>query len=149
MIYDHIKNISFYKGLSPELDVGLEFIGKVSKPIPNGVSFLQHDVKLIVSEYATKLKNENGYEAHRKYVDIQFPIDGLESVKCCPIDLLEATTEYNVENDYVLFADKAGSTLTIGNGYFLVLFPYDGHMPQLCVEKPGNIKKITLKVPIK
>ena len=149
MIYDQIKNISLYKGLSPQLDAGLEFIEQVSKSIPNGVSFIKHDVKVIVNEYATKFENENGYEAHRKYIDIQFPIDGQESVKCCPIELLEATTEYNEENDYILFADKEGASLTIGKGYFLVLFPDDGHMPQLCVEKPENIRKITLKVPVK
>lgn len=149
MIYDHIRNLSLYKGLSPALDAGLEFIGSVSKSIPNGVSYLQHDVKVFVSEYATRLKNENGYEAHRKYIDIQFPIVGLETVKCCPIESLVATTDYNEENDYILFADKDGSKLTIGDGYFLVLFPDDGHMPQLCVEEPENIKKITLKVPAK
>lgn len=149
MIYDHIKNISLYKGLSPALDAGLDFIGKASLSIPNGVSFIEHDVKVIVNEYATKVKNENGYEAHRKYIDIQFPIDGLESVKYCPIESLVATTDYNEENDYILYADKASASLTIGNGYFLVLFPDDGHMPQLCVGKPENIKKITLKVPVK
>ena len=103
MIYDHIRNLFLYKGLSPALDAGLEFIGKVSKSIPNGVSFLQHDVKVIVNEYATKLKNQNGYEAHRKYIDIQFPIVGLEKVKCCPIESLETTTDYNEENDYIFW----------------------------------------------
>ncbi len=149
MIYDHINNISLYKGLSPALDVGLEYISQVTNSVVNGVFFLEHDVKVIVSEYTTKQRNENGYEAHRKYVDIQFPIDGVESVKCCPIESLEATTVYNEENDYILFADRDGTTLTIGNGYFLVLFPDDGHMPQLCVDKPEPIKKITLKVPVK
>lgn len=149
MIYDHIKNISLYKGLSPALDAGLEFIGKASKALPKGVSFLEHDVKVIVSEYATKSINENGYEAHRKYIDIQFPIDGLESVKCCHVESLVATSDYNEENDYILFADRDGTTLTIGDGYFLVLFPDDGHMPQLCVDKPETIKKVTLKVPVK
>ena len=148
MIYDHIKNISLYKGLSPALDAGLDFIGKASKTIPNGTSFIEHDVKVIVSEYATKVKNENGFEAHRKYIDIQFPIEGLETVKCCPIDFLEVSTVYNEENDYILFSDKDGSMLTIGNGYFIVLFPDDGHMPQLCVDKPEFFKKITLKVPV-
>ncbi len=149
MIYDHIRNISLYKGLSPALDAGLDFVGNARVSIPNGVSFLEHDVKVIVNEYITKLINENGYEAHRKYIDIQFPIDGLESVKYCPIELLEATMDYNEDNDYILFADKEGATLTIGNGYFLVLFPDDGHMPQLCANKQENIKKITLKVPVK
>ena len=149
MIYDHIKNISLYKGLSPALDAGLEYISQVINSVSNGVSFLDHDVKVIVSEYTTKHSNANGYEAHRKYIDIQFPVEGVEAVKFCPIECLEETRDYNEENDYILFADHDGATFTIGNGYFLILFPNDGHMPQLCVDIPETIKKITLKVPMK
>lgn len=149
MIYDHVRNISLYKGLSPALDIGLDFLLKVSKETDNGVITLNNGVKAIISEYSTKVKNENGYEAHRQYIDIQYPVDGLEKVKCCPLDYLEPRTEYNEEKDYILFSDCEGVNLTIGNGYFLVLFPEDGHMPQLCVEKPETIKKLTLKIPVR
>ena len=37
---------------------------------------------------------------------------------------------------------------TIGNGYFVILFPQDGHMPQLFVNKPSSVKKIVVKVKI-
>ena len=149
MIYDHINNVYLYKGLSPALDVGLEYISQVMNTAANGVSFLEHGVKVIVNEYVTKQRSENGYEAHRKYIDIQFPVKGEESVKVCPIKQLEPTTEYNEENDYILFADHAGTAFTIGEGFFLILFPDDGHMPQLCAGEPKIIKKITLKVPLK
>lgn len=149
MIYDHIKNISLYKGLSPALDTGLDYMLSASEMLENGVSLLNDGVKAIISEYSTKVFNENGYEAHRRYIDIQYPLVGLEKVKCCPLEFLAPNTPYNEENDYVLFKDNEGVTLTIGNGYFLVLFPEDGHMPQLCVDNPTFIKKLTLKVPVK
>lgn len=148
MIYDHIRNISLYKGLSPALDIALDYLYNADKTTPNGVEFLNEGVKAILSEYSTKEKNENGYEAHRKFIDIQYPLDGQEKVKYCPLEYLKASMEYNQENDYILFEDRDGVTFTIGKGYFLILFPEDGHMPQLCVGEPVNIKKLTLKVPV-
>lgn len=149
MIYDHIRNIALYKGISPALDAGLEFLISANKEMDNGVTLLNHGVKAIVSEYFTKVNSENGYEAHRQFIDIQFPVEGKERVKYCPLEYLMPTMKYNEENDYILFSEHSGVDLTIGEGYFLVLFPEDGHMPQLCVDKPEKIKKLTLKVPVK
>lgn len=150
MIYDHIHNIHLYKGITPELDLGLDFILNANKVLPNGVTEIGKGVKAIVSEYRTKIDNENGYEAHRRYIDIQFPIFGIEKVKCSPTEYLTETKEYDFDNDYLLYSGaQSGSDLIIGNGYFLVLFPEDGHMPQLCVEEPMMIKKLTLKIPVK
>ncbi len=149
MIYDNIHNIHLYKGISPALDLGLDFISKANESLPNGVSEIGKGVKAIVSEYKTKLQNENGYEAHHRYIDIQFPLVGIEKVKCRPLEFLTVTKEYDSNNDYLLYSGvQSGSDLIIGNGYFLVLFPEDGHMPQLCVEEPMVIKKLTMKVPV-
>lgn len=149
MIYDHIQNISLYKGISPALDIGLDYLLTVNKEIENGVVLLDNGVKAIISEYSTKVKNENGYEAHRQYIDIQFPVDGIEMVKFCPLEYLTPTMDYDEEKDYILFSEQGGVDFTIGDGYFLVLFPEDAHMPQLCVENPEIIKKLTLKVPVR
>ena len=43
-------------------------------------------VKAIVSEYETKTITENGYEAHKQYIDIQAILSGEERVICLPID---------------------------------------------------------------
>lgn len=150
MIYDKIENIELYKGLSEEIYESLKFLKQATPELANGVYQITPKVKAIVSEYETKVVNENGYEAHRKNIDIQYPLIGSEKVKCEPIQNLKVTKEYDSEKDYLLFNGKTpGSDLKIGNGYFLVLFPDDGHMPQLCVDKPTKIKKLTLKVLVK
>lgn len=150
MIYDHIKNISQYKGISKSLDLGLDFIASVDNSLNCGVHYLDSQVKAIISEYKTHFVNEKGYEAHRKYIDIQIPINGIERVRYKPIEFLCETTEYNAENDFILFSCIGDSVadFIIGDGYFLVLFPDDGHMPQICVNQPEFIKKITIKVPV-
>ena len=36
MIYDHIKNIGLYKGLTPAIDTALDYIAKVTPEVENG-----------------------------------------------------------------------------------------------------------------
>ena len=81
MIYDHIKNIGLYKGLTPALDVALDYIAAVSADAENGTTLLEHGVKAVVSAYETRLVNEKGYEAHRQYADVQYVVSGREVVR--------------------------------------------------------------------
>ena len=150
MIYDHIKNIGLYKGLSDALDTALEFIASADLPMDNGTTLLPHGVKAIVSEYETKPTDPKGYEAHIKYADVQFLLAGSEDIRCCPIELLEPVGEYDEAGDCRFYVAQPGSgfALRLGAGYFAVLFPDDGHMPGLAVGEPGAVKKVVVKVPM-
>ncbi len=66
MIYDSLSNISTYKDLSQDIYSGLLFLQQASPDIAIGTYQINPRVKAIVSEYETKVKNEGGYEAHRK-----------------------------------------------------------------------------------
>ena len=149
MIYDKLDNYKIYASLSEDIRIALEYLRQVSPDVENGVYELSPRVKAIVSEYTTKQENENGYEAHRQYIDIQCPIRGDEKVCCLPLELLDETKPYNKEIDAAFyFTHDKPLEMNIGNGYFAIFFPQDGHMPQLCVDKKEMIKKITLKVKI-
>lgn len=149
MIYDKLDNIETYKGLSSDIYEGLVYLRQVTPEIANGVYQLNPRVKAIVSEYMTKEDNENGYEAHHQFIDIQFPIRGREKVSCLPIDVLQEIKPYNESIDAAFYlATGRPIDMVIGNGYFAIFYPQDGHMPQLCSGKQEVIKKITLKVEI-
>ena len=150
MIYDHIRNIFLYKGLSDALDTALEFIASAELPMDNGTTLLPHGVKAIVSEYETKEMNPKGYEAHIKYADVQFLLAGSEEIRCYPIELLEPVGEYDEVGDCRFYVAQPGSgfALRLGAGYFAILFPDDGHMPGLAVGEPGAVKKVVVKVPV-
>lgn len=60
MIYDHIKNIGLYKGLTPALDTALEHIRTLDAGVELGTYLLDNGVKAIVSESMTKAVNEKG-----------------------------------------------------------------------------------------
>ena len=149
MIYDNISNLELYKGLSPNIYEGLKFLCEADANIDNGVYQINPHVKAIVSEYETKLENEYGYEAHRKNIDIQYLLSGEERIACLPIERLKETKAYNEGNDAAFYeANIKPLEMTIGEGYFAIFFPQDGHMPQLCIDKPMSVKKVVIKVEI-
>ena len=150
MIYDKIDNLKTYTCLSDDIRVALEYLRQVTPEVEKGVHEINPRVKAIVSEYTTKLVNENGYEAHRQYIDIQYLVRGAEKMCCLPLEYLEETTPYNGEGDAALYKEKTvcPQNLLLGNGYFAILFPQDGHMPQLCVKAPLAVKKVVVKIKI-
>lgn len=147
MIYDNISNLELYKGLSPDICEGLKFLKEADANIANGVYQINPRVKAVVSEYETKVENEYGYESHKKYIDIQSTVKGQERVACLPIDKLTETKPYS-DNDDAAFYTTAIKPIEmiIGDGYFAVFFPQDGHMPQLCIDNPTMVKKVVVKV---
>ena len=161
MIYDNIKNIGLYKGISAALDVALDYIAAAKMPLEDGTTMLEHGVKAVVSSYVTKEVNPKGYEAHLKYADVQFLLEGAEDIRCCPLEFLTPATEYDAEKDCRFYLDdlsihpaswsgEAPSAVSfrLGAGYFAVVFPDDAHIPQLAVGTPAEVKKIVMKVPV-
>lgn len=150
MIYDKIDNLEIYAGISEDLRLGLEWLRDVNADVENGVYEINPRVKAIVSEYITKEVNENGYEAHREYIDIQYLICGEEVVNSLPLEYLNELKAYNKESDAAFYVETGikPQELLLGNRYFAILFPQDGHMPQLCVNTPGFVKKVVVKVKI-
>ena len=149
MIFDHLSNIRIYKGISPDISAALTYLHQLSPDIAPDTYQLSPRVKAIVSEYETKVKNEVGYEAHRKNIDIQYLLKGEERIACLPIEKLKETTPYSEEKDAAFYtASIQPQEMTIGGGYFAIFFPQDGHMPQLSVSEPMMVKKVVVKVEI-
>jgi len=151
MIYDKIDNLETYAGISEDIRLGLEWLRDVNPDIEKGVYELSLRVKAIVSDYTTKEVNENGYEAHRDYIDIQYLISGEEKICCLPLEYLKETKAYNKVIDAAFFkeADIKPQEMVVGNGYFSILFPQDGHMPGLNIKSvPVRVKKVVLKVKV-
>ena len=81
MIVDKLRNIDVYKGLSPDVYAGLQFLQNAKPGIEVGTHPINDNVKAIVSEYETVADFSRGYEAHKHVIDIQYPVRGLERVK--------------------------------------------------------------------
>lgn len=148
MIYDKIDNLGIYIAISEDIRMGLEWLRDVNPDIEKGVYMLSPRVKAIVSEYTTKEVNENAYEAHRDYVDIQYLLKGSEKICCLPLEYLKETKTYKADIDAAFYEEASvkPQEMVIGNGYFAVYYPQDGHMPGICINNPMMVTKIVVKV---
>lgn len=150
MVYDKIDNIETYKGLSEDIFEGLKFLKQATPDLVNGVHEINPRVKAIVSGYETRAVNENGYEAHEKFIDIQYLLNGVEKNRCFPVEKLKQTKAYKEELDASFYKTEIPTQeLMLGDGYFAIYYPQDGHMPCLSINNPMAVRKVVIKVKIK
>ena len=150
MIYDKIKNIELYKGLSDDIYAGLKYLKDLSPDIAPGTYEINPRVKAFISEYTTKPENEKGYEAHQKNIDIQYLLKGTEKIACLPVDELQETQPYNPDTDAAFYESNLRPSTSDLRPLtsFALFFPHDAHMPQLCTDAPEEVKKVVIKVKI-
>ena len=150
MIYDKIDNLTIYAAISEDIRLALEYLRDLTPDMKKGVYELSPCVKAVVSEYETKEVNEYGYEAHKEYIDIHYLLKGEEKICYLPLEYLKEAKAYNKEIDAAFYVENElkSQEMLLGNGYFAIVFPLDGHMPQLCVNEPLKVKKVVVKVKI-
>ncbi len=103
----------------------------------------------LVSEYITKNPEDALFEAHRKYIDLQYVAVGSELIGLAPLEDRELILqEYNEEKDVEFFTVKNEKTLLATSEKFFIFFPEDAHKP--CVKNTSNslVKKIVVKIKV-
>ncbi|MGN0033455.1 MAG: YhcH/YjgK/YiaL family protein [Candidatus Limimorpha sp.] len=151
MIYDSIDNIERYKTLSDDIYQALLFLSKATVDTPDGSYYLNDNVRINISEVEVSYINPLDYEAHKRYIDIHFPITGKEKIHCAQLEDLVPVSDYIEKRDAAFFKNKKDEKaleLIVGGGYFAIFYPNDGHEPLLCLKDPECIKKAVAKIKI-
>lgn len=90
------------------------------------------------------------YESHKKYIDIQYMIEGEELIYVTDIKNLQVSEQYSGEKDVMFFEggeDVKPEVLT--DGKYLIFYPQDAHKPSVRVSEVGSkVKKVVFKVKI-
>ena len=102
----------------------------------------------MVQEYETKYPDQARYEAHEKYVDIQYIVKGVERMEFAETSKLKVTEKYNPEKDVKFLEEpKVIDASIVEEGDYRIFYPEDAHRPGLCVNNtPGKVKKILAKI---
>jgi len=89
-------------------------------------------------------------EAHRKYIDIQFLLSGVEILGYAPLKGLTTAQEYNPQKDIAFFnTPKEITKVKLEPGLFCILFPDDAHLPGCQLAGPTEVRKVVIKVQMK
>ena len=90
---------------------------------------------------------EQRFEVHRKYLDIQIIVDGMEYVEYADIKDLETKVPFDEGKDLELLSGS-GSKIRITPDMFYILYPSDGHKPCCHENAPTTYKKVLAKIKI-
>lgn len=105
----------------------------------------------MLQAYDTKIRTDTVlFEGHRKYIDVQYIIEGRETIFVTPTAGLIPTTPYDeVKDIWFCQSDRQDSiAVSLKAGQLVVLFPEDAHAPTYCFGAPTRVRKIVVKVAV-
>lgn len=149
MILDHINNYNLYEDMHNEFKNAFEFVNEYLKSEkPDGKYEINENVYAIVTSYETVLGNSE-FETHQKYIDGQFIVKGKETIKWADKTKLNASTDYDSQDDFALHTGETQAVLKLNEGDFAIFYPNDAHMPGCAYDnKCESVKKIIVKIKV-
>lgn len=150
MIFDTLENCSFYYDFHKSFEKAFDFIKKAEKEnLPAGRYDLDGDnIYAIVQEYNSKNPADYQFEGHRKYIDIQYIMSGVEEIEVVNIKKATPSGDYILEREVQFFDcyEKTGKYV-LENGEYGVFWPADIHKPGLMYQgKSTPVRKVLVKV---
>ena len=149
MIYNSIHNAYQYYNLGENIKKGFEFLQESDfSKFEDGKYEIDGDnVFANVQTLTTKPVEEQKWEAHKKYIDIQYLIAGSEKIGYGNMeDFGMVAKKYDEKKDVIFLDDGKYSYVNLSAGDFVVFYTNDVHAPMLCVKEPQEIRKVIVKV---
>jgi YhcH/YjgK/YiaL family protein len=147
MILAALEQADEYLALHPDFAAAIAFLrGQPLGELPEGRIEIARTTYAIVSRSPARRRCEARLEAHRKHIDIQYVIAGVEEMGWSPRARCQKPDgPYDAERDIEFFADAPESFFTVRPGEFAIFFPDDAHAPLIGT---GEVHKIVVKVPL-
>ena len=147
MILDKISNSSSYVNTHPLFAKAFAYLEDFLKnpSAPGKYEICGEDLYVMVQEYETR--DEGLLEVHKKYIDIQCMVEGVEKMYYAQLQDLEAETDYDEKGDAQFLKDSDNCMAFLFRaGDFAIFFPQDAHKPSMKVESKASAKKLVFKV---
>ena len=145
MILDILENAEKYNSIHPGFQKAFEFLKTIeTQALEEKYEIEGETVFALSGEGPGRKEDEAELEAHRKYIDIQYVIEGTDTMGWSPTSSCTAVSkEYDQEKDILFYSDKPECFIPVKPGMFVAFFPEDAHMPLI---SDGNIRKLIVKI---
>lgn len=149
MIIDRLSNPAPLFQLPTHLARALEYLRTTDT---RSVALGRHDLDgdrlfALVQEYTTRAADQCVWEAHRRYVDVQFVAVGVERIGYAPLAGMREREAYDSARD-VAFFEPGTEFITIRAGMFAIAGPEDVHSPGHAAGTPALVRKVVVKVAV-
>lgn len=146
MILDTLAQSDRYRALHPLFARAFEFLRETDlKALPAGKHAVQGEqIFVIVEACAGRARAEAKLECHRRYIDIQLVLEGIDEMGWKPVaECVQPATDYNATRDIQFFDDAPSSWIATPPGSFCLFFPEDAHAPLVSRDM---IRKVVVKI---
>ena len=153
MIVTDLMHIERQVLLTPTLVKALEFLRRpeLASLAEGKVPIDGERVFALPQRYETAAQGSPRFEYHRKYIDIQYIVEGEEVIEWAPALKLKITDAYDREKD-ITFGTVAPEEVTpvrLRAGQLAVFYPEDAHAPRRAAGAPARVFKIVVKVEVR
>ncbi|MHB1093456.1 NanQ anomerase/TabA/YiaL family protein [Thiobacillus sp.] len=100
----------------------------------------------IVESCAGRARAEAKLECHRRYIDIQLVLEGIDEMGWKPVAAcVDPASDYDAARDIRFFNDVPASWIATPPGSFCLFFPDDAHAPLVSAD---TIRKVVVKIAV-
>ena len=148
MVLDSLENAMQYYDLHPLFEKAFDFINSTDFTNYKEGKIETDDPRLYfsIARFRGKDPQDAVLETHKKFIDIQAPLVGAESIGWkAGNELMIISEHYNEEKDIMFYHDFPTTYTKLYPGQFAIYFPEDAHAPGI---GQGDIRKIIAKIAV-
>jgi YhcH/YjgK/YiaL family protein len=147
MILDTIQNAERYYALHPGFKAAFDWLrGQSGAKLPAGRQEI--DGTRLYANVITEGGRGQArakFEAHRRYIDIQYVVEGFDLMGWRHLDATMKGRGFDAAKDVELFEDRPEWWVPVPAGHFTIFFPEDAHAP---MAGDGPMYKLVAKVAV-
>ena len=148
MILDTLANSDQYTALHPLFARAFTFLRDTDlMALEPGVHAVQDEQIFAIVEVCTgRTRADAQLECHRRYIDIQLVLAGVDEMGWKPLaECVAPATEYDAARDIGFFNDAPRSWIATPPGAFCLFYPDDAHAPLV---SDALIRKVVVKIAV-
>ena len=146
MILDILDHSARYAAMHPAFARAFAFLSNTDlSALAPGRHDLDGDDLFVLIDHKDGRGEEGArLEVHRRYIDIQYTLDGQELIGWVPLArCVSPDGEFDLVKDVGFFADSPSTWVAVPPGSFAIFFPHDAHAP---LGGRGTLKKAIVKI---
>ncbi|MGS0683382.1 YhcH/YjgK/YiaL family protein [Shewanella sp. 125m-7] len=153
MIVDTLANREIYCAINPRIAIALEHLATTDfSQVKAGKYELDgKNLFVIVNDYQTLPKEQQAFEVHQQYIDVQFVVSGEEEFGYLPLAAQSPSKAYFAEHDFAGYDYESNkhdaAFIPLKAGMFALFFPGDIHMPG-AGDTASQVRKVVIKVKV-
>ncbi|CJD04501.1 beta-galactosidase subunit beta [Streptococcus pneumoniae] len=147
MIFDDLKNITFYKGIHPNLDKAIDYLYQHRK---DSFELGKYDIDgdkvfLVVQENVLNKAENDQFEHHKNYADLHLLVEGHE-YSSYGSRIKDEAVAFDEASDIGFVHCHEHYPLLLGYHNFVIFFPGEPHQPNGYAGMEDQVRKYLFKI---